>query len=286
MYTYNNLMIDMGHWRRMGARVSNIGSTALGVEIPCVHIGDDSKNQIIVQGAIHAREYITAELMARQIYHAIARYGTTFEGGIYFVPMVNIDGVNLCQFGLRVIPEERRAFLREVNGGNSNFTLWKANINAVDLNTNFDARWGTGTQNIRQPAPSNYIGPYPNSETETRALVDFTNRVNPSLTISYHARGNIIFWDFFQQGEQRVRDRRIGEQLSALTTYPLIEGAQGSAGGYKDWCIEKRNIPAYTIEIIEGSVPFPIPSAALAHEWENNKDVPRRALEYVRPYIT
>ena len=281
MYTYYNLMADVKNLEKMGANIENIGKTVAGVSIPSIHIGDYSPNQIIIQGAIHAREYVTSELIVRQAYHTITKYGSTFNGGIYFVPMVNIDGVALCQYGLSAVPVLRRSFLAEVNGGSTNFTLWKANINAVDLNTNFNARWGTGVQNVRYPAPANYIGPYPNSEPETRALVELTNLIKATLTISYHAEGQEIYWEFYQVEPEKSRDKKIGEELAKITTYKLIDGTLGSAGGYKDWCIEKLKIPAYTIEIIPSSVPFPIPSSALIPEWSKNKDVPYKALNLI-----
>lgn len=286
MYTYYDLQVDIRHLRSMGAHILTIGNTVLGTPIPCVHIGNYSPNQILIQGSVHAREHITSKLIIEQIYYIIARYGVNgIGGGIYFVPMVNIDGVELCEFGLDVIPQSRHEFLLQVNGGSSDFSLWKANINAVDINTNFPARWGTGAQNVTYPAPSDYIGPYAASEPETRALMAITRRVYPRITISYHSRGNEIYWEFYQPPANLERDRNIGLVLSELTTYTLIEGTRGSAGGYKDWCIQDFYIPAYTIEIVDSSYPYPIDYKALEEVWEQNKDVPITTLAEARKYF-
>ena len=66
--------------------------------------------------------------------------------------MTNPDGVALALGGLSSVKEPSRAdFLRGLNGG-EDFSLWKANANGVDLNVNFDARWGAGIKNVFSPA--------------------------------------------------------------------------------------------------------------------------------------
>lgn len=282
MYSYYDLQVDIGYLSNMGADVLYIGNTVLGRPIPCLHIGDYTPNQILIQGSIHAREHITSQLIIEQIYYALRRYGTNFGGGIYFVPMVNIDGVMLAQFGLDEVPQNRHQFLLDINQGSTDFSLWKANINAVDLNTNFPARWGTGVQNVFVPSPSDYVGPYPASEPETQALMNITGRVYPQITISYHTKGQEIYWEFYQQEPNRTRDYNIGVGLSNLTTYTLIDGTLGSAGGYKDWCIQNFFIPAYTIETVDASYPYPIDYIALEEDWELNKEVPMFALNQAK----
>lgn len=274
MYTYNDLLVDTEHLVRAGAKLSYIGCTEAGRMIPCFHVGSYCGPQSLIQGGIHAREYITCKLVVEQIYYFLRRYGNPVNRGIYFIPMVNIDGISLCQFGLQSVRNpDTRAFLDMVNGGSDDFHLWKANINAVDLNTNFPARWGTGALNVREPAPGNYIGPAPASERETRALMDITERVKPSITVSYHCKGQEIFWDFHQPPDDRIRDEAIGLGLAALTGYDLSESG-ASAGGYKDWCISRFAIPAYTIEIVAPTEPYPINFDVFPYEFAVNKEVP------------
>jgi g-D-glutamyl-meso-diaminopimelate peptidase len=277
------LLADIGGLRRLGGRISYIGWTAAGRMIPCVHIGSAQGAQIIIQSAIHAREHITAKLAVEQAYYCLRRISLKPAGGIYFIPMVNADGVSLAQFGLDAVRSgARRSFLLQVNGAEgTDFTLWKANLNAVDLNVNFPADWGTGAQNVREPAPASYIGPAPASEPETRALMAFTRKVKPALTLSYHCKGEEIYWDFGQSGAVRQRDRETGQILADLTGYRLIDGALGSAGGYKDWCIQTPGIPAYTAEIISADAPYPVSYGLLPAEFVKNKDVPFEMLAAV-----
>lgn len=279
VYTYFDLMNELPILGERGAEISIIGTSVLGRNIPCIHLGTYAGQQVLIQGAIHAREHITARLVVQLIYYTQDVW-PNLNGGIYFIPMMNPDGVSLCQFGVdSVASRERRNFLLEVNGANgTDFTYWKANANAVDLNTNFSARWGTGAENVFSPAPANYVGPYPNSEPETRALLDITLAARPALTISYHARGQEIYWQFHQTSRQLERDRRIAQNFALETGYTLINGERGSAGGYKDWCIEALKIPAFTFETVSTNFPYPIDYAALEEEFPRNRNIPKSAL--------
>ena len=131
-------------------------------------------------------------------------------------------------------------------------TMWKANARGVDLNVNFDAEWGRGALNSRTPGGSNYIGPKPLSESESRALAAFTLKVRPFVTFSFHTKGGEVYWQFMGGG-----DRRGAELLAAATGYK-IKLTPGSAGGYKDWCIQKLGIPAYTVECGSDGLSHPI----------------------------
>lgn len=74
------------------------------------------------------------------------------------------------------------------------------------MNTNFDARWGQGKRNVFFRAGANYVGKTPNSEKETKNLIRFTKAVKPLATISYHCKGEIIYWRFFQKDKDTIGD--------------------------------------------------------------------------------
>ena len=83
-----------------------------------------------------------------------------------------------------------------INNQSNDFNLWKANANAVDLNVNFNALWGGGEQNVFCVAPANFVGYYPDSEREVNTLINLTNSVNPALTLSWHTKGEVIYYGF------------------------------------------------------------------------------------------
>lgn len=258
-----------------------VGFSLLNKPIYGVHLGSYSGKQLLVEGAIHAREWITAQLLVDMVkyYH-----NQEFEGGMYFIPMCNPDGVQLVLDGPDNLPcEKLKDFLINVNDGSTNFSLWKADANAVDLNVNFDALWGQGSQNVFCPASGNFVGYYPNSEREVRALIDFTNRIQPDITLSYHTKGEVIYYGFeVLSPEQLERDLEIAREISTVNGYQIIK-TEASVGGYSDWVSLNLGVPAFTIEVGNGSIPHPIGEEYLPQIFEQNKDVPITALRAVTP---
>ncbi len=276
--TYQELVNKILQLQEEGLDIFNIGKSTLGKNILATHVGSYDGVQILIQGGIHAREYISTLLMieqARNLYLTDA----IKEGGIYFIFLTNPDGAELVLDGIDSVEcPITRDYLISANNGSTNFDLFKANINLVDLNTNFDADWGGGSQNVRCPATEDFIGFYPESEREVRDLIAFTLQTRPLLTISYHSKGNVIYYGFENQSEEIIlRDQNIGESLSEVTGYPLIF-TENSTGGYKDWCINSLTIPAYTIEIGDDSIPHPLTEDVLPEIYMRNKDVPILAL--------
>lgn len=139
MYDDVALDKDLAVLEAQGAKVFTIGYTLLGRPIKCVVKGNLNGPCVLVQASMHAREYITTPLVIEMM--------KNYNGnvGVWCVPMVNVDGVLLCQYGLRSVPDKKlQDFLLDVNGGNTDFSLWKANARAVDLNVNYNAKWGEG----------------------------------------------------------------------------------------------------------------------------------------------
>ncbi len=232
-----------------------IGYSALDRPLYAVFVGAKTGPQMISQYAIHGREWITALLSLYHVRRGLAR------GGAWVLPLSNPDGALLSEVGAQSVPSECWDFLKEVNGG-GDFSLWKANAEAVDLNVNFDADWGCGASNVRAPAPENYIGPAPFSAPETAALRDFTREVRPDMTVSWHTKGEEIYWSYHQPRGRRLADRRLAAALSASTGYPLVK-LKNSAGGYKDWCIKELKISAFTVEAGSDELRHPLGREAL-----------------------
>ena len=210
-----------------------IGNSVKNKPIYAFSVVKTKKPVILIQGAIHAREFVTAKLcldLAKDF------NDNGEKGTVWFVPMVNPDGVEIA---LKENP------------------LYKANANGVDLNVNFPAKWGKGKSNVFTAGSENFVGKFPLSEPESKALYDFTLKIKPDMSISYHTKGEEIYWEFFQDKKRRIRDERLAKIVSYYTGYPLIS-IKGSAGGYKDWCIKELKIPALTIEVGEDNLMHPI----------------------------
>jgi g-D-glutamyl-meso-diaminopimelate peptidase len=265
-----------------GVDLTIIGESTLGNPIYAVHIGCYDCPQIIIEASIHAREYITSLVLIEQIKYLNRK----IEGfGIYAIPLVNPDGVKLVLEGVQNFPQERKDFLLKVNNFNKNFSLWKANANAVDLNVNFDALWGGGMQNIRYPAPANFIGYNPNSEIEVINLINFTKKINPVLNLSYHTKGEVIYYGFETLSKEQIqRDEKIAQDLASYLNYIPVKTYK-STGGYSDWVSYNYGIPSFTIEMGKDNLKHPINITALPNIFEQVKNLPIIAYEAITRFI-
>lgn len=241
-----------------------IGKSALGRKLYAVKIGE-GKPVGIAQYAIHGREYVTAMLALEQYKIGL------FKGSCWLVPLANPDGALLSQKGLDSVAKKNVAKrLLSLNNGERDFSLWKANARGVDLNVNFDAEWGKGAKNVKTAGAENYIGAKPFSEPETLALKEFTEKITPDYTVSYHTKGEEIYWYFYQSMRTCPRDKRLACALSLSTGYPLAY-AKGSVGGYKDWCIQSLKIPSFTVEAGADCYEHPLGSEAVEDIIAKNK---------------
>lgn len=278
MYSYYNLLDDVNYLAHYGVSTGSVGVSVSGLNLPYVHLGKFSGKQIIITGAIHAREHVSALLIIKQII-AQLNSGVSLSGGIYFVPMVNPDGNLLVSGGASLFPTHSLELIK-INGGSIDFSLWKANINGVDLNCNFDAHFGGGDQNVFYPSPSGYVGEHAFSERESIALRDFTLRIAPVATISYHALGQEIYWRFYQNKQNAKRDLAFCKHVNSFLNYHILADENSSAGGYKDWCVSALKIPSLTIELVSEKFTHPLPDDSIAEDLPKNLFLPQKILEY------
>lgn len=277
----NNMIVNLSSNPNLDFFI--VGYSTLNQPIYGVHIGNYDGKQILIEGGIHAREYPASLVVIQMI-----EYMTTqnLDGGVYAIPLVNPDGTRIVLDGLDWINcPKLRDYLLHINMGSNDFSQWKADAMAVDLNVNFDALWGKGSQNVFCPAPGNFVGFYPESEREVRLLIDFTYRINPDLTLSFHTRGDLIYYGFeILTTEELARDRELAEFISTINGY-IPTQTINSVGGYSDWVSEYLRVPAFTIEIAPISAPTPVPIEYVEPAFNANKDVPAELLKKLNQTI-
>lgn len=252
--------------------IKSIGKTYLNNNIYAVYYAPNkNKPWAIITAGIHAREHLSTDIVCKQIkcYH---KFAEKVGYNVVFLPLINPDGANLCKNGLKNVPKILKTGLVKINKS-KNFSLYKANIRGVDLNNNFDANWNQKYTNITTPASQGYYGPMPLSEKESRMLSSFTKKIKPFITISYHMKGEEIYYDFFQVGQRKLRDKKIAEIFAKSTGYKIKSTEKCSSGGYKDWCVQKLKIPSLTIELGEDKFSHPYPKSQVKNIWKKNKDV-------------
>ncbi len=249
------------------------GQSTLGRNLYYIRLGQGN-HQVFFNGAHHALEWITSPLLMKfaedfarsfALGQRIAGYVPSEiwnQSSIYILPMVNPDGVDLVLNGLSPSNPNYSNLIRWNNGSTDFSTVWQANNRGVDLNHNYDAAWqeskaGEAALGITGPGPTRFSGPYPVSEPETRAVVDFTRSHDFRLVLAYHSQGQVIFWNFQNMATQEARD--IGEALARASGYTLEEASGiASYAGYKDWFIKEYRRPGYTVEVGIGRNPLPI----------------------------
>jgi len=244
-----------------------IGYSVLKKPLYAVKFGTGTK-KIIITAAHHGTEWITSMLVMSLLAELCKNFSsgdkdTWNDKTFYFIPMVNPDGINLSIDGKtdNLPPHIKNRLYKILSNGNFKDN-WQANIRGIDLNHNYDASFQLGKEiqlkeGIIAPAPTKYSGEYPESEPETKAIVSFTKKILPDIVVAYHSQGEEIFYKY--QGKCAPSAYEIAKKMSNASGYKLVL-ADGltDCTGYKDWVIEKFNIPAFTIEVGKGKNPVPI----------------------------
>ena len=238
--------------------------------------GPEDKPVLYVEGAIHAREYATAELVTRFAEDLITGYGkdadTTwlldyFE--VHIVPIVNPDGRKFAEQGYS----------------------WRKNTNpnppsgeeavpfpnyGVDLNRNFDSKWGEiegGSSG--DPSDLTYRGSAAFSEPETQAVRDYVTSLFPDqrgegdfdrvsddatgIFLDIHTYGNLILYPFGwtalpspNKKELETLGRKFGYFTGVDGEAYEVDQAVGlypTDGTADDWAYEELGVAAYTFEL-------------------------------------
>ena len=305
MYTYQKMEsdIELLKQRYEGVTSDSIGTTTDGRNLYRIVIGSrDAKKKILVVGAIHAREYITAPLVMRQIKEMLDKREdgdkSLDEICIEYVPMVNPDGVTISQSGINGLnKEESKKKLQEIidswsewglkeNQDKYNWFLnkWKNNLNGVDINHNFPTQgWPNRADSRKRPCNEFYKGASAGSESETQYLITLVNNENFDAVLNYHTQGQIIYWsNQHAAADVLAKDRAMADIVAAYTGYKLVAPeADGSkyGTGFKDWLDWEKGIPNVTVEVGIGT--SPVPETQIESIWQQNTGVLPDIVKYI-----
>ena len=281
MYTYQDMQTDLYFLQKRYpgfVHVDSIGTTIDGRTLYHIVIGsENAQNHVLIFGSIHAREYMTTQLVMKQTkdfvegleaedrQHKGKTYSELQENtAVHVVPMVNPDGVTLSQFGLDGLKKASTRKKKYQNYELDNavelepyLKKWKSNAEGVDINRNFDALWEQYDDHLGHPSSDHYKGMFAGSTEEARALISLTEQYKFKRTISYHAQGEVIYWYFGQQGGLLEECRKFAQSISKITGYALDSNYERlDPAGYKDWAIKEKGIISLTIEVGIGEVPL------------------------------
>jgi len=283
IYTYTELVGDLHKVAQKYPEIADLESLGKSVEgksLWALNLGRGNRH-ILVVGSSHAREWITTPMIVEQIntyarnYHESSNhYHEQHEEldqfslkqmlhhyTIWFVPMINPDGVTLVQKGPAAFPERKYDLINmNAPGWEYDFHSWKANIRGVDLNRQYNVQWEetrrlAETDSRRkvfiEPAWANYGGNHPESEPESRALAQLIRQKDFDLVIDYHASGNTLFWYYGQEDEQLKRDKQVVKAISDYSGYRMerSEVKKEPNTTLVRWVVKEKGITGVTIEV-------------------------------------
>lgn len=267
-YTYESMIADINRLTTVYPFLfrRSIGSSVMGKAIPEIKVGRGIET-VHANASFHSNEWITTPIMMTFLndYLLALTNQVPIRGlnmlpyynskTLSLVPMVNPDGVNLVINGPPAV-EPYNSRVLEINNGSTNFDNWKANINGVDLNNQFPAKWEIEKERKEQaPAPANYPGPEPLSEPESQAMAQLTRQSEFSRALAFHTQGEVIYWGF--EGLEPPEAETIVQEFGRVSGYVPIQTVDSYAG-YKDWFIQEWRRPGYTVELGQGVNPLPL----------------------------
>ena len=257
---FNSLVMRALTCRYPFLRQATFGRSVMGRPLRYLAFGEGERTGIFT-AAHHANEWITAPALLRYVGSLAGAYARGDQEAqniyqntrLYFIPLVNPDGVDLVTGALDEGFYSERA--QEIAADYPDVPFpngWKANIRGTDLNLQYPAGWDQAkeikfAQGWVSPAPRDYVGASPLSASESRALYSLTRQLSPKLALALHTQGEVIYWQY--QGYAPEGAAALAEKLAAASGYALdTVPDESSFAGYKDWVIDSLDTPAFTVE--------------------------------------
>jgi len=257
--------------------------TYQGRNIPVLYLGNRNAGKyVLVQSAIHAREYMSTLLVMAMLEH----YARLYDTGSYqntpirnifskvcfvILPMVNPDGVEIAQKGEKgAVTEDVKRWVREHKKAGMSHTQIKSNACGVDLNRNFANGFGKDRRRKPNKSYSHYPGKHPYSEIESQLLKTIAEEHHFTCFLNYHTHGNLVYYGC-KNAKTAVNEKatRMAQLIKRHTSYPLY-GSQTSpeCGSWGDEVELKYGSPSATIEL---GTRNPVPIAEFNDLFGKNK---------------
>jgi carboxypeptidase T len=241
--------------------VTSLGKTYEGRDLWLVKLSDnvtseEREPEVLFLGSHHGNERPGYETLLYFIEYMVTYYQNTTAvrdaidtTQIYIIPMMNPDGV---EAGTRKNLQS--------NHGSFGFSRTVTSI-GVDLNRNYAGPWFLlflrpffYRSTSYHDASDVYRGPRSFSENETRAVRQFVETHNISVSIDYHTYGELILYPW---GSSRLPTKdagvfaSIGENISHLDNYTPEQSVflYPTLGDSCDWMYATHHILAFTIEL-------------------------------------
>ncbi len=248
--------------------------------------------EVLITASIHAVEF-TGDRVAIGIAHKLID-----EDGknpwvtelldkmdFYILPLMNPDGY--------------RAASRHLGHG---FTMRRTNTREVDLNRNFPYPEGVKPKSFlagsHHKISANYMGPYPLSEPETRALDNFVKKHNFFVAVNFHTTGSFFVYPWGFAGDEAPHKElyeKMGktfnkhQQFHKYTVQQSFKWYQ-TVGDLDDWLYGRYGALSVTVEVAKPGWRLLNPIRLINPFWwynplkidkwvENDRDATLRAIQ-------
>jgi carboxypeptidase T len=265
---------NLAQWVDIGdswEKITSAGSS--GYDLYALVLTNQSTNlpthkpRFFLMGAIHAREYVTAELATRFVEYLLENYNLAPDvtwlldyNEIHVIPVVNPDGRKIAELGVY-----QRKNTDDSHGDACESSL--SNQIGVDLNRNHSFNWGGASF---EACSEVYQGPSAASEPETHALETYLRSIFPDrpgagkgdpepdsisdLLVSLHSYGDLVLWPWGYTYNPAPNDsalKTLGHKLAYFNAYLPEQSSDlyPTTGDTTDFAYGELGVPSYTFEL-------------------------------------
>lgn len=247
------------------------GKSTFNRELIYFSIGDkNAEDKVLVVSGISGTEGALSLLTIKQIetyledltrkYKDVTYQQILNKCCIYFVPMLNPDGIELAAKGIDSVPEAYKQTVEEIYSYSldaklldkkNGYKQWCANGIGIDLSMNF----GVGKVAVSSVQARSASKGYPQfalSSLEAGAIAGLIQNNNFDSVVVYNGSGNIVDWQFGQSAESLQQSLDTANALAYLTGFSRIDIGGPTKNnfitmGIKDWFIANFDKPAFTL---------------------------------------
>ena len=230
VYAYDDLTVLMKKiaiFYAPDTSVEDIGESHGKRPVYAIHLGKGPKVFLYISG-IHGCENVNPNVLLKIIEYYAYNDLVPKDYRMIFVPVANPDGYEYARLSKKMI---------------------RNNARGVDINRNFEC--------------ASFKGENPNSEPETKALINLFENYRPNLLIDFHSRGNSVFYHRAAMDEEYNKTNlKIANAIIKETGYslekPENENPLGAGGNTVQYFSEKYYKPAITVETVSEKEEYPL----------------------------
>jgi hypothetical protein len=265
----------------IGRTIQNREIIALKVTKDAATVADGTRPSVLYMSTIHAREWISTEVNRRLLHYFVDNYGKDTKTTnlvntreLWFMVVANPDGYQYTF-------DRERLWRKNLHDNNGDGQI--TNGDGVDLNRNYDVKWGYDEEgSSSQMSSDTFRGTKAASEPEVQAHQALIDRLKFKALITYHSYGPLVLYPYGWQIQTPSADDPLYVAYSGTDANPAVSGFDPGVaadlyitnGTTDDYSYAKTGTLSWTVELNEGcdgcGFVFPDDEAAIQAEYVKN----------------